>query len=107
MRRAASGARASADCRSYTVAARRLATYQLTIGPNVLRIVHADLVPTEVFRHEVTRIEDVAGGLRIRYGAGRLAGVPRTLDGYDAVHARLAAWHAIERRPWRQWLLSR
>src|SRR3954468_7057359 len=35
---------------------RRVATYQLTIGPNVLRIVQQGLVPTEIFRHEVTRI---------------------------------------------------
>ena len=56
--------------RSIVRVARRVATYQVTMGPNVLRIVH---------------------------GSGRLAGVPRYLDGYEAARARLAAWHAIER----------
>ncbi|HEX8951973.1 MAG TPA: hypothetical protein VF945_09010, partial [Polyangia bacterium] len=83
--------------RSIVRQARRAATYQLTIGPNVLRIVQQGLTPTEVFRHDVRRIVEFPAGLRIVYGSGRFAGVPRYLDGYDAARARLAAWHAIER----------
>jgi hypothetical protein len=83
--------------RAATRGARRLATYQLTLGPNVLRIVHANLVPTEVFRHDVRRIIEYSSAIRIEHGAGRFIGIPRAVDGYDDVRARLAAWHPIER----------
>ncbi|HEX6837137.1 MAG TPA: hypothetical protein VF334_11220 [Polyangia bacterium] len=78
--------------------ARRVATFQLTMGPNVLRIVQQGMTPTEVFRHDVRKIVEYPPGLRIVFGAGRLVGVPRYVDDYEAARARLAAWHAIERR---------
>ena len=77
--------------------ARRLATYQLTMGPNVLRIVQQGMTPTEVFRRDVRKIVEYPQGLRIVFGAGRLIGVPRHLDGYEAARARLAAWQPIGR----------
>jgi hypothetical protein len=76
---------------------RRLATYQLTLGPNVLRVVQAGAVPTELFRHDVTRIVELRTGLRIEHGRRRFVGVPRALDGYESVRARLASWCPIER----------
>ena len=73
----------------------RLLSYQLTLGPNVARIVCEGLEPAEIVRHEVTRVVENARGLRISF-AGRVAGVPRELGGYDEVRRRLAAWRAIE-----------
>ena len=61
--------------------ARRLVTYQLTMGPNVLRMVQEGLVPTELFRRDVTRIVELSSALRIVYGDGRFVGVPRFLEG--------------------------
>jgi hypothetical protein len=76
--------------------AARLMTYQLTLGPNVMRIVCDGFVPTEVLRSDVTRIVESSEGLRVE--AGRvLTGVPRDLAGYADARARLAEWHAIER----------
>lgn len=83
--------------RSAAVAGRRAATYQLTMGPNVLRIVQQGATPTEVFRHDVRRILELPRGLRIVYGNGRLTGVPRVVDGYAEARARLEAWRPIER----------
>jgi hypothetical protein len=84
--------------RSVAKSGRRLATFQLTLGPNVLRIVQQGLVATEVFRHDVTSIVELPSLLRITYGGGRIIGVPRTVDGYDDARARLATWHAITTR---------
>ena len=84
--------------RRATLNARRVVTYQLTMGRNVLRIVQQGMTPTEVFRHDVRKIVEYPTGLRIVYGAGRLVGVPRYLDGYEAARERLAEWHPIVRR---------
>jgi hypothetical protein len=75
---------------------RRAMTYQLTLGPNVLRIVCQGLVPTELRRDEVTRIEEARRHLVLRYGARSRIGIPRDLAGYDEVRARLAEWRPIE-----------
>jgi hypothetical protein len=77
--------------------ARRVVTYQLTMGPNVLRIVQQGMTPTEVFRHDVRKIVEYPTGLRIVFGAGRMVGVPRYVDNYEAARARLAAWQPIGR----------
>jgi hypothetical protein len=77
--------------------ARLAATYQLTLGPNVLRIVQQGITPTELFRRDVRKIVEFPAGLRIVYGGGRMVGVPRYLDGYEAARARLAEWQPITR----------
>jgi hypothetical protein len=75
---------------------RRLMTYQLTLGPNVLRIVQDGIVPTEVLRQNVTRLVETSRGLRIYVGRTAV-GVPRDVGGYDEVRARLGTWATIER----------
>jgi hypothetical protein len=77
--------------------ARVALTYQLTMGPNVLRIVQQGMTPTELFRRDVRKIVEYPTGLRIVHGGGRLVGVPRYLDGYETARARLAAWQPIGR----------
>jgi hypothetical protein len=86
-------------------AATRRMTYQLTLGPNVLRIVCDGLVPTELLRTDVTRIVESARGLVLHAG-GRVVGVPYDLGGYDEVRTRLGAWRTIERARFGAWRTS-
>lgn len=74
----------------------RMMTYQLTLGPNLIRIVCQGLLPTEVLRTEVTRIVESSRYLRVSF-AGKFIAVPRDLGGFDEVRARLAEWRPIER----------
>jgi hypothetical protein len=74
---------------------RRLMTYQLTLGENVLRIACQGVVPTELRRDQITKIEEMSRGLILRYGKRSIIGIPRDLAGYDEVRARLSDWRPI------------
>jgi hypothetical protein len=79
----------------------RLISYQITMGPNVLRIAMLGMLPTEILRTSVRKIEEHGNGLRIIYDGG-LIGVPRSLPDYAEVRARLSSWAAIQVRSRRQ-----
>jgi hypothetical protein len=75
---------------------RQAMTYQLTVGPNVLRMAGQGLVTTEALRPRVTRIVETSRGLRV-YDGSAFVVVPRSLVGYGEVRARLAEWAPIVR----------
>jgi len=82
--------------RTTTRAVRQAMTYQLTVGPNVLRMAGQGLVTTEVLRPNATRIVESARGLRVFEGRSYVV-VPRTLGGYGEIRAHVGAWRGIER----------
>jgi hypothetical protein len=84
---------------------RRLMTYQLTLGQNVLRIACQGIVPIELRRDQITKIEEMRRGLILHYGKRSLIGVPRDLAGYDDVRTRLSDWRPIV--PYRFTAISR
>jgi hypothetical protein len=80
-------------------------SYQLTVGPNVLRRFIVNLPPAEMVRTEVTRIvESDAEGLNVATAdRHRFVFVPRQLVGFHEVRAHLSGWKAIEpAKPGRQ-----
>lgn len=82
--------------RTATRAVRQAMTYQLAVGPNVLRMAGQGIVTTEVVRPEVTRIVENARGLKI-HDARSYVAVPRTLGSYDEIRAHVGGWRTIER----------
>lgn len=83
--------------RSATQTTHRLVSYQITMGPNVLRIAMLGLLPTEVLRTSVRTIVEDRTGLNITYDGG-LVGVPSSLPDYAEVRARLSGWTTIQAR---------
>jgi hypothetical protein len=75
---------------------RQAMTYQLTVGPNVLRMAGQGLVTTEALRPNVTRIVETSRGLRLYTGSSFVA-VPSRLTGYAEVRARVGEWGPIVR----------
>ena len=82
-----------------------LVTYELLIGPRVLRRTLPNTQPAEVLRPEVTSIVETNEGLFVCCARpSRALFVTRALDGYDDVRAELATWTAIEPlRGWAAW----
>jgi hypothetical protein len=84
------------------VAARRmrrgdLDSYQLLLGPRVVRRIGASLGPAEVLRPEVTRIVETRDGLWLM-GAprGRALFVARAIERYADVRGEFEMWQPIE-----------
>lgn len=79
-------------------ARRRFSAMVLTLtGDTIVMNAPGTLVPQQVRRDEVVRIEERRGqGLAVRAGGGRIVGVPAVLDAYDDIRAVLATWHPIE-----------
>jgi hypothetical protein len=72
-----------------------MSSYQLTLGPRLLRMVASSMTTLEALGSDITRIiEQRRHGLVLTID-GRHYLVPRDLDGYAEVRARLAAWHPI------------
>lgn len=73
-------------------------SYELTMGPSVVRRDIAGLPSMEVLRAEVTRIDHAAGrGVTIATAdRHRFVFVPEHLVGFDEVKERLADWRPIE-----------
>ncbi len=72
-------------------------TYQLTLGPNVLRRSVVNLPAVEILRTEVTRIDAGVDGLSVATAdRQRFVFVPRELVDFEEVRSRLAAWRALE-----------
>jgi hypothetical protein len=82
-----------------------LATYELFVGPRVLRRTEASKPPAEVLRPEVSAIVETRDGLHVSCDAPpRSLFLSRALDGYEDVRAELGAWRAIEPlRGWAAW----
>jgi hypothetical protein len=73
----------------------QLAAYQLTLGPNILRMTSSGMVPFEALRDEITAIVETRRGLFVTH-RGRRFVIPRDLEGYDVVRAQLDAWCPIQ-----------
>jgi hypothetical protein len=83
-------------------------TYELLVGPRVLRRTVGGLGPAEVLRPEVTRIVDAWVGLVVVCeGPAQALIVARTVEGYDDVRSELATWSPIQQSPGWRILLTR
>jgi hypothetical protein len=70
-------------------------TYQLTLGPSLMRVVSATQQPMEVTRAQVTALIELRLGLVVVAGRRRWL-IPRDLGGYAEARAQLVAWRALE-----------
>jgi len=73
-------------------------SYQLTVGPNVLRRFIANLPPVEILRTEVTQIvESRAEGITVMTAdRHRFLFVPKELVGFEEVRAGLSTWRGFD-----------
>jgi hypothetical protein len=73
-------------------------SFHLTLSPNVIRRVMANLPPAEILRTEVTQIFQAAGvGLTVKTAdRHRFLFVPEQVVGFDEVSRTLATWRAFE-----------
>jgi hypothetical protein len=71
--------------------------FELGIGPRSLRVAGPGYPRVTVSRDQVVGILERAGGLTVR-GSGASARVPRDVEAYGDIRARLATWSPIVRR---------
>lgn len=87
------------------MARRSLATYELLVGPRVMRRTLAGFAPSEVLRPEVSRAFETRWGIWLVCDAPAHAFfVACAVAGYDELRATLGTWTTIETlRGWTAW----
>jgi hypothetical protein len=83
--------------RARNLASSNLVTYEVLLGPRVLRRTIAATLPAEILRPEVSAIFETGEGLWVScLNPRRALFLTRALDGYDDVRSELATWRSIE-----------
>lgn len=70
----------------------RWSSFEVTISDAGIGRVVEGFPPVTIARGDVAAVEERAGGVVVRGKGGAALLVPRELDGYDRVRARLAEW---------------